>query len=733
MLNQMTLQRSKSFAKTTRRRFLIGASAVAGGLMVGFTPRRSHAGETAENEAINPLLGYVLIAPDNKVTVLSSQFEMGQGTYHGIATLVVEELGADWAQIDVRGVGGDPRLYGNLTWGGAVQGTGGSSSMATSFDRYRQAGATARAMLVNAAAAAWSVPASEIEIEKGVLAHASGKRGTFGDFAAAAAALPVPQDISLKNGAEWTEIGNPRLRRYDSAAKVDGTQKFIIDLKLPGMLTAVIAHPPRFGGTIKSFDASDALAVRGVSDVVAIDRGVAVVAENMWAAMKGRELLQVEWDDSASEKRGTAEIMADYRAKANETPTANARADGDVAAVMASAEQIVEATYEFPYLAHASLEPLNAVARLNADGTLEVWGGHQMPSLYRGITAQISGVAPEKIVMHVMKTGGSFGRRAVADADVVAESVMVAKAIDFRAPVKVQWTREDDMTGGRYRPAYVHKLRAGLDANGKLIAWDGHIVGQSILTGTPFEGGMVRDGVDLSSVEGANNIPYAIPNISVGLTSTDVAIPVLWWRAVGSTHTAYAIESFIDEVAVAAGVDPYEFRMDLLKEHPRHAAVLRLAAEKAEWGAPLPEGRSRGIAVHESFSSVVAHVAEISMENGVPRVHRVVAAVDCGIAINPNVIEAQIEGGTGFGLGAVLGEELTLSAGIVDQTNYDAYTPLRVDRMPSVEVHIVPSQNPPTGVGEPGVPSIGPAVANAVAAATGQRIRSLPMNKTLAS
>ncbi|MGI9463758.1 MAG: xanthine dehydrogenase family protein molybdopterin-binding subunit, partial [Aestuariivirgaceae bacterium] len=406
---------------------------------------------------------------------------------------------------------------------------------------------------------------------------------------------------------------------------------------------------------------------------------------------------------------------------------------GDSAAAMASADKVIEATYEFPYLAHASMEPLNAVARGNADGTIEVWGGHQIPDVYQGISAGIAGVTPDKVTLHVMKTGGGFGRRAVADGDVVAESVMVAKAIGYRAPVKVQWTREDDMTGGRYRPAYVHKMKAGLDKNGKLVAWDNHIVGQSIVKGTPFEQGLVRGGIDSTSVEGASNMPYAVPNVSVGLTTTDVGVPVLWWRAVGSTHTAFAVEAFIDEVAAATGQDPYAFRMDLLKDHPRHAGVLKLAAEKAGWDKPLPAGQYRGLAVHESFSSYVAHVAEISMQDGEPRVQRVVVAVDCGIAVNPDVIRAQMEGGTGFGLGAILGEELTLEGGEVEQTNYDTYTPLRIDRMPKVEVHIMPSTEKPTGVGEPGVPSIGPAVANAIAAATGRRIYTLPMSKTFAS
>jgi isoquinoline 1-oxidoreductase beta subunit len=719
--------------ETSRRGFIVGATAMAGGLLVGLRPLGVLAATDPGQEAANPLTGYVLITPDNKVTVLSSQFDMGQGSYHGIATLVVEELGADWSQIDVRGAAGNPKLYGNLAWGGAFQGTGGSSSMRSSFDRYRLAGAVARTMLVNAAAEEWSVAAGEILIAGGVLSHPSGKSATFGEVAAKAAGMPVPREVPLKERSAWKHIGDAALRRYDSPAKADGTHMFTTDVKLPKMLTAVVSHPPRFGGKVRTVDASEALQVRGVTDVVEIPRGVAVVAEHMWAAIKGREALRIAWDDTNAETRGSSEILADYRSEVGNAPTAIARAEGDAAAALAKAAKTIEATYEFPYLAHAPMEPLNSVCRMNADGTLEVWGGHQMPDLYRAICAKVAGIPAENITMHVMKTGGGFGRRGVPDADIVSESVMVAKAIGFRAPVKVQWTREDDMTGGRYRPAYVHSLKAGIDDDGRLVAWDHHIVGQSILKGTPFESAMIVKGVDQTSVEGAANVPYEIPNLSVGLTTSDVRVPVLWWRAVGSTHTAYAVETFIDEIAETIGKDPFELRMELLKDHPRHARVLMLAAEKAGWSSPPPEGRHRGIALHESFHSVVADVVEVSIEGGEPRVHKVVVAVDCGTVINPDVVRAQMEGGTGFGLGSVLAEELTLKGGVVDQTNYDGYTPLRIDSMPEVEVHIVESDERPTGVGEPGVPTIGPAVANAVAAATGRRIRSLPLNQTLAS
>ena len=712
----------------SRRHFLIGATATGAGLVVGYylLGRPAGADTTAPAAPINPFAGYVQVGGDNKVTVLSAHMDMGQGCYNGIATLVAEELNADWGQMDVIGGAGNPLLYGNLTWGGKVQGTGGSSAMASSFERYRRAGATARAMLVAAAAQEWNVPVGEIAVDKGVLTHASGKRASFGDLAAKAATMPVPTDLPLKDAAQWTLIGNEKLPRYDSLPKSTGKQDYTLDVKLPGMLTAVMIHPPLFGSVVKSFDASKAKAVKGVVDVVETPRGLAVVADNMWAAIKGREQVTVEWDDSKAEKRGSAELVAQYNELAKKPGTGTARNDGDIDHGFAAAAKVLEASFEFPYLAHAALEPLNAVARLNADGTLEVWGGHQMPDLYQAVAAQIAGLTPDKVTLHVLKTGGSFGRRATPDSDVIVEAVAVAKALGGRAPVKVQWTREDDMKGGRYRPLYVHTLKAGLDAQGNLVAWRNHIVGQSILAGTPF-GGLIQNGIDLTSVEGAANIPYAIPNLRVELTTTEVGVPVLWWRSVGSTHTAYAVEAFIDEVAEAAGKDPVDFRLALLKDHPRHIGVLKLAAEKAGWGTPAAAGRFRGIAVAESFNTYVAQVAEVSVaEGGHIKVERVVCAVDCGTAINPDQVRAQMEGGIGFGLGAILKSQLTLTNGAVDQANFDSYDVLRINEMPQVEVHIVPSQESPTGVGEPGVPPIGPAVANAVYSATKKRIRVLP-------
>ncbi|MBS3649859.1 xanthine dehydrogenase family protein molybdopterin-binding subunit [Pseudaminobacter sp. 19-2017] len=720
--------------KPTRRDFLLGSAATAAGLVVGYRlmmAAPAMAQETAGEAAANPFQAYVEITPENRILIHSSQFEMGQGSYFGIATLVMEELDGDWGQVDVVGASGNTKLYGNLAWGGAFQGTGGSTSMTSSWERYRKAGAAARGMLVAAAARKWDVPAGEITVKSGVLSHGSDKLATFGELAADATAIPVPTDVQLKQREQWTQIGSDQLKRYDSAGKTNGTQGYTIDVKLDGLLTAVMIHPPKFGATVGSFDAGKAKALKGVADVVQTPRGVAVVADNMWTALKARDLVTVIWDESKAESRGSTDLLAEYNRLADGPGAATARNDGDAAAALASAAKVVEARYEFPYLAHASIEPLNAAARINADGTVEVWGGHQMPDVYQMAAAQVAGTTPDKVRLHVLKSGGSFGRRAVADADLVVEAVAVAKALGPGKPVKVQWTRENDMRGGRYRPAYVHAMKAGLDKDGKLVALYDHIVGQSIMGGSPMEA-MVKDGVDPTSVEGAANLPYAIPNVKVELTTTKVGIPVLWWRSVGSTHTAYAVETFIDELAAAAGRDPVEFRLSLLDAHPRHAAVLRLAAEKADWGKPLPQGRFRGVALHESFFTYVAEVVEITMKGDNDfSVDRVVCAVDCGTPINPDQIRAQMEGGIGFGLGAILQEELTLTGGVVDQENYDTYTPLRIDQMPKVEVHIVPSTEPPTGVGEPGVPPIGPAVANALRAATGQTVRKLPILKNL--
>jgi len=714
--------------RLTRRRFLQGSAAAGVGLLIGFDLRVGRA--AAQTGGMFAPNAFVRIAPDNTVTIISKHIEFGQGTYTGLATILAEELDADWSQVRVESAPADAARYNNLLFG-AVQGTGGSSSVANSWEQLRKAGAMARAMLVAAAAREWGVPAAEITVERGVLSHArTGRRATFGELAVKAATLPPPADVKLKDAKDFALIGR-RLPRLDSKAKTDVSAVFTMDVYLPDMLTAVIARPPRFGAKVRSFDPSAALQVKGVTNVVQVPAGVAVLARNFWAARKGREALKIDWDESGAERRGSEELFAAYRVLARQ-PGARARWDGDPNAAIAGAAQVFEAVYEFPYLAHAPMEPLDCVVRLTPEGCV-VWAGSQLQTVDQAVVAAVVGLPPEKVQVHTLLAGGSFGRRAAPNGDVAGEAASIAKAIGGRQPVKLVWTREDDITGGRYRPLYVHRLRAGLDPAGRIVGWEHRIVGQSILKGTAFEPMMVKDGIDGTSVEGASNLPYDIPSISVELHTTEVGVPVLWWRSVGSTHTAFSTETFLDELAQAAGRDPVDLRRTLLKNHPRHLGVLELAAQKAGWGRPLPPGRARGVAVHESFNTFVAQVAEVSVgPQGLPKVERVVCAVDCGIAINPDVIRAQMEGGIGYGLGGALWSEITLVQGRVQQANFDTYRPLRIEDMPEVEVHIVPSQAAPTGVGEPGVPPIAPAVANALFHLIGRRVRRLPFARLTA-
>jgi isoquinoline 1-oxidoreductase beta subunit len=712
-------------ARSSRRAFLKTAAATAAGLTIGFHwsgPLSRALADTSKDFAPN---AFLRIAPNNSVTVIAKHLEMGQGTYTGLATIVAEELDADWAQIRVESAPADASKYANLAFG-TIQGTGGSSAMANSWMQLRNAGATARAMLVAAAAAEWNVPPASLTIERGVVRHApSNRQATFGDLAAKAASQPAPDKVALKDPKDFKLIGQ-KLPRVDIPGKTNGTAQFTIDVTFPNMLVAVLQRPPLFGATAKSFDATATKAVPGVVDVLQVPRGVAVVAKSFWAAKLGRDALKVAWDDSKAEKRSTAAIMAEYRTLA-EQPGKPARKEGDAAAALKGAAKLITATYEFPYLAHAPMEPLDAVVKLDAD-SCEIWCGDQFQTVDQGNAAATAGLKPEQVKIHTLLAGGSFGRRANMGSDYIVEAVSVAKALGANGiPVKLQWTREDDIRGGLYRPLYLHRLEAALDNNGQLVGWQHRIVGQSIIAGTAFAAVMVKDGIDGTSVEGAANLPYAVPNMSVELSTTETGVPVLWWRVVGSSHTAYATEAFIDEIAHAAGKDPFAFRQAMLEHHPRHKAVLELAAKAAGWGSPLPKGKGRGIAVAEAFGTYVAQVAEVTVApNGKVKVDRVVCAVDCGTPINPDVITAQMEGGIGFGLGAALYGAITLKDGQVEQTNFDAYQVLRIDEMPKVEVHIVPSPEAPTGVGEPGVAPVGPAVANAVFAATGKRLRVLP-------
>ena len=714
----------------SRREFLMAS----GGLALGFhlpralgqsMPGVSSGATTAAAAAFEPN-AFIRIGSDNTVTVIVKHLEMGQGTYTGLSTLVAEELDADWSQIRAEGAPVDAKRYNNLSWGD-IQGTGGSSAIANSYEQMRTAGATARAMLVAAAAEKWQLPASEIRVASGIVSSGS-RRASFGELAADAANQAVPVDVKLKDPKDFVLIGKPAART-DALAKSNGSAIFTQDVKLPGLLTAVVLHPPRFGAKLKSFDAAAAKQVRGVRQVVAfstpVTDGVAVLAGDYWSAKKGRDALTAEWDESGAFKLGTAEIMAEYRNLAAK-PGASARRDGDADAALKGAAKVLEAAYEFPYLAHASMEPLNCVVKLDGSGC-EIWNGEQFQTGDQAAVAKLLGLAPAQVRINQIYAGGSFGRRANPHSDYVLEAAAIAKATNGSAPVKLVWGREDDMRAGYFRPMYYHTLRAGLDAKGQLVAWKHVIVGQSIMTGTAFESNLVKDGVDGTSVEGASNLPYAIPNLAVELHSPRIGVPVQWWRAVGSTHTAFAIECFLDEIAREMKQDPFELRRSLLGQHPRHKAVLELAAQKAGWGTPKA-GITRGIAVHESFNTYVAQVVEISGKDSSLKIERVICAVDCGVAVNPNIVAMQMESGIGFGLSAALTGAITMKEGVVEQSNFHDYPVLRMNQMPKIEVFIVPSTEKPTGVGEPGTPVIGPALANALLAMQGKPVRVLPMS-----
>jgi isoquinoline 1-oxidoreductase beta subunit len=716
----MTFFRDSDRTLPTRRDALKVAGA---GLVVGFTWQgRAQKAVAATPQELAPN-AFVRVAPDDTVTVIIKHLEMGQGVYTGLTTIVAEELDADWSQMKAQHSPADVKLYASTF--APIQMTGGSTAIANSYMQLRKAGATARAMLVAAAAKTWDAPADDIKIENGVLFYKD-KRGTFGEFATKAAALPVPENPPLKDPAAFKYTGKFSPPRLDTPPKVDGSALYTIDVSLPGMLTAVVLHAPQFGSKLKSFTAPPAATLPGVKHIISIPSGVAVVADSFWQAQKARAALQAEWDDSAAERRGSAEILAEYKALADK-PGASARKDGDALGALSKAARTVSATFEFPYLAHAPMEPQDCVIQTKPDG-VDVWMGCQFHTVDQGNIARVFGLKPEQVNINTVFAGGSFGRRANPISDFIVEAAHIAKALPQGTPVKLIWTREDDIRGGMYRPMFYHAMKAGLDPNNRPIAWSHTIVGQSLLKGTPFEASM-KNGIDGASVEGASNLPYDIANIAVDLHTPDVKIPVLWWRSVGSTHNAYATEVFIDQVARAAGQDPYTFREGLLAKHPKHLGVLKLAAEKAEWTTPLGKDRARGIAVAEAFKTHVAQVVEVSKApDGKIKIDRVVCAVDCGVAVNPDIIQSQIEGGIAYGLGAILRSAITLTNGQVDQSNFDAYGVLQMTDMPRVDVHIVPSQNPPTGVGELGVPPIGPALANAIFALTGKPVNRLPMS-----
>lgn len=665
--------------------------------------------------ALNP---FVRIARDNTVIVVVNKSEMGQGVYTSLPMLVAEELECELSSIRVEPAPVEP-AYRHTLFG--IQSTGGSTSILSEWDRMRRVGAGAREMLVTAAADTWKVSRASCRAEKGAVVHESGKRLTYGELAEKASAVPAPGEVPLKGPEAFKIIGRPT-RRLDGADKVKGKAIFGMDVAIPGMLVAVIARPPVFGAKVKGFNAEKARAVAGV-EVVETASGVAVVADTFWPANLGRRALEITWDEGPLAALSTAAMREQYTGFAK-TPGEVARREGDPEKAFSGAAKLVEAEYEVPYLAHAPMEPLNCVVDLH-EGGCEIWTGTQFPGPDRDAAARELGLAPEQVKVHTTLLGGGFGRRANPQSDFVVQAVQVAKAVE--KPVKVIWTREDDIKGGYYRPMLYDRMAAALDGGDRLVGWRHTIVGQSILKGTLFEQAMVQGNIDPTSVEGAADTPYEIPHILLDLHTTDIGVPVLWWRSVGHSHTAFVMESFMDEVAHRAGIDPYQFRRGLLAAHARHRGVLDLAAEKAAWGTPLPEGRGRGLAVHKSFESFVAQVAEVSVDPaGKVRVLRVVCAVDCGQVVNPAAIEAQMEGAVVMGLSAALYGEITFENGRVKQGNFNDYPLLAIGEMPLVEVHLVPSREAPGGIGEPGCAPIAAAVANGVFAATGKRVRRLP-------
>ncbi len=669
---------------------------------------------------------FLRIAPDNSITIQVNRLEFGQGVHTALPMLIAEELDADWSQVhSALAPAGD--AYKDPGFG--IQMTGGSTAVKHSWQQYREIGARARAMLVAAAAEQWKVPASQITVSKGVVHGPSGQNATFGALADAAMKQPIPQTVKLKDPKDFTIIGKPT-PRLDARAKSTGTQQFGMDFKPDGAKVVLVARAPVFGGKVRKFDATKAKAIPGVVDVIKVDTdrggsGLAVVANGYWPAKQGRDALVVEWDTAGLEKVSSKQQMAEYRklAKTAGTPAKKA----DIAAI-AKAPKKISATYEFPYLAHAPMEPLNCVVDLRGD-SCTIWAGSQFQTLDAVAAAKAAGLTPDKVTLNTMMAGGGFGRRAVPTSDYIVEAVNVAKAWG-KGPVKVIWSREDDIKGGYYRPSHVHQADIGFDAKGNIVGWNHVIVGQSILAGTPFEPMMVKDGVDATMVEGMGD-PYSVP-MNLTVHNAKANVPVLWWRSVGSTHTAFVMETLIDEAAHVARMDPVEYRRKLIDpaKHPRQLAALNLAVEKSGYGkTKLPKGQAWGVALHESFETSVAYVVVASVKNGQPKVHKVTAGVHCNLPVNPMTIEAQVQGAALMGLGTTLpGAAITLKDGVVEQSNFNDYTVARMPDMPVVEVFTVASTDNPTGMGEPGLPPLAPALANAVFKLTGKRVRKLPFD-----
>ncbi|MES2637595.1 MAG: xanthine dehydrogenase family protein molybdopterin-binding subunit [Pseudomonadota bacterium] len=721
----------------SRRTFIKAGALVAGGLVIAFSiPHAKRflmpgsaadvAPDAAKDAAKLPTPNaYLRIGSDNTITVMLAHSEMGQGIWTTLPMLIAEELDADWSKIKVGHAPPAPD-YVHTAYG--IQITGGSSTTWSEFDRYRQAGALTRALLISAAAEKLGVAAESIKTENGFVVS-GGEKISYGDLAEAAAKLETPKSVTLKDPKDWKIIGKAT-KRLDGPEKINGTAIFGQDIQFEGLMTAMVARSPVFGGTVKTFDAAAAKQIKGVHQVVQVPTGVAIIADNYWAAKTGREALKVDWDLGENVSLDSKVLLAEYKKLAATTGLIAAKV-GDNKTAMAKAEKFVEAEYALPYLAHSPMEPLNCSVKIEKDAC-EIWTGTQMQGTDQLAAAKILGLKPDQVKIHTLFLGGGFGRRANPAADFVSEAVQVAKAAGV--PVKTVWSREDDVKGGYYRPMFAHKAKIALDANGMPSAWEHVAVGQSIMLGTPFEAFQIKDGIDATSVEGTADSPYLknIPNHQVSLHTVKSSIPVLWWRSVGHSHTAFVMESLIDELANLAEKDPLEYRRALLKNHPRHLAALNLAAEKADWNKPLAKGVFHGIAVHESFGSFVAQIAEVSVDKGEVKVHRIISAIDCGLAVNPDSLKAQMESSVSFGLGAAMQSEITFKDGMVEQSNFNDYQVMRMGSMPKVEVYIVQSTEKMGGVGEPGLPPVAPAVTNAIFAATGKRIRTLPIGNQLA-
>ncbi len=687
-----------------RRGFLRTGAATAGGLLIGFyLPDHEDLAAATTDAKLN---AYVHVGSDDMVTLFIHKAEMGQGTVTSLSMLLAEELECDWKKIRTEFPGVSPEY-------GPYQGVVGSQSVRTSWEPLRKAGATAREMLVQAAAQKWGIDKSQCRAESNAVINTStNARLSYGSLAEAAARLQRPATVALKDPSQFRLIGKPT-RRLDTHDKVNGRATFGIDVRVPGMLHAVVERCPVFGGKVASFDASKSKMIPGVKDVVPISTGMAVVAENTWAAMEGRRVLKVQWDEGAVASISSAGISKDFAEHAQQ-PGAVARKTGDAAASLSSAAKRIESVYETPFLAHAPMEPLNCVAHVRAD-SCEVWASTQGQTAARDIAAKITGLAPDKIQVNTLYMGGGFGRR--ARSDYVGEAVEVSKALS--APVQLTWSREDDLQQDFYRPAAYGRLTAGLDSDGWPVALSARLICP------PFGG--LNNGVARTGVEGVVDLLYAIPNILVDYHALDPGIPVSYWRSVGYSQNTFFAESFIDEVAAAGGKDPLELRLRLLSNAARLRGALELAADKAGWGKPLSAEKGRGISVVNNIGSFTAQVAEVSVNRGKLRVDRVTCAVDCGYAVNPSGVEQQIRSGIVFGLSAALKGGITIDRGRVQQQNFHQYDVLRMEEMPKIEVHIVPSRNNPGGIGEASTPGIAPAVANAIFAATGKRIRKLPI------